>query len=283
MTEYPKKVYLNGKILNHSEAKISVFDRGFLFGDSIYEVVAQINGKFFYGQKHFQRLDKSLKKVDITFDKSILESSIHKLLEASDLTGQDCILYIQVTRGIAPRAHSYPQNVAPTLMMYASRKTLPDINQTHASVITITDQRWLRCDIKTTSLIGNVMANDHATKQGYYEALFVRNGVITEASHCNVFFVKNNVIYTHPANEFILNGITRQIVFELCSDLHLEVREEAIEQNSISQMHEAFLTGTTVQIASVRQIDDHIFYDGQDSGEVVKMLQQAYLKIKDKQ
>ena len=203
MSEYPKKVYLNGEIINHDEAKISVFDRGFLFGDGIYEVMAKIDGKFLFGQKHLERLDQSLKKTQMDFDTRILKSAIQELLEASDLIKEDCIFYIQVTRGIAPRKHSFPQNVSPTLMMYASPKKFPDIDQTHASVITIPDQRWFRCDIKMTSLLGNVMANDHAIKQGYYEAILVRNGVITEASHCNVFFVKSNVVYTHPANDLM--------------------------------------------------------------------------------
>ncbi|HUH47957.1 MAG TPA: aminotransferase class IV [Arenibacter sp.] len=277
---YPKKVYLNGEITDAPSAKISVFDRGFLFGDGIYEVMVRINGHFLYGEAHLKRLDEGLQKINIGFDSTIVVTEIPRLLKASGIGEEDCLLYIQVTRGVAPRRHAYPDAVKPTFMMYAIPTILPDINMVRASVTTSEDFRWSRCDIKTISLLGNVMANEYAAQQGRYETVLFRNGMVTEASHSNVFFVKDKVVFTHPANRFILNGITRQIVLELCAELDLEVREAGISLKMIQEMDEAFLTGTTTQIASIKQLDDHFFYRGDAVGEITKKLQVAFKDIK---
>lgn len=280
MGNYPEKVFINGEILNHEDAKISVFDRGFLFGDGIYEVMVQINNKFFFGSEHLKRLDNCLKKIGITFDMDSILEKIDSLLIASNLKTKDCLLYMQVTRGIAPRKHAFPTNVTPTLMMYALPFTLPGINPVHISVQTLPDFRWHRCDIKTTSLIGNVMANDSAIIQNHYESVFIRNEKITEASHCNIFFVKNGIVYTHPADENILNGITRIIVLNLCKDLGIPYKEEGIKPAEIHLMDEAFLTGTSTQIASIKSIDDHQYYKGESTGRITKSLQEAFFKLK---
>ncbi|HLT52202.1 MAG TPA: aminotransferase class IV [Arenibacter sp.] len=278
--DYPKKVYLNGEIVDAASAKISVFDRGFLFGDGIYEVMVRINGRFLYGEAHLKRLEEGLRKINIPFDTSMIANEIPKLLQASELVDKDCLLYIQITRGVAPRKHAFPDSTKPTFMMYATPYILPDINMVQASVVTSDDFRWSRCDIKTISLLGNVMVNQYAAQQGCYETVLLRNGVVTEASHSNVFFVRDKVVYTLPANKHILNGITRQIVLELCAKLGLEVREEGIEKEAIFKMDEAFLTGTTTQIASIMQLDDHFFYQGGQVGEITKKLQEAFIAIK---
>lgn len=278
-SKYPSHVYLNGQILPAGEAKISVFDRGFLFGDGIYEVMAQIHGRFFYGEAHLARLRRCLGEIDLAFDVSALDRDIPALLEASGLTGQDCLLYIQVTRGTAPRQHAYPSGVQPTALMYAWAKALPDINQAPASVVTREDFRWARCDIKMTSLLGNVMANQFAVEHDCYETLFVRNGVVTEASHCNVFFVREGVVFTHPANAFILDGITRQVVLECCRDLGLECREEAVAAEAVGSMDEAFLTGTSTQVMAIVSIDGKMIGRG-ETGAVTRSIQEAFRKLK---
>ena len=282
MADYPHKVWLNGEILDAGSAMISVFDRGFLFGDGIYEVIARINGHFFYKEAHLKRLDQCLQKTQIAFDTRILTKEIPRLLKASNIHENDCLLYIQVSRGVAPRKHAFPKDIPPTVMMYATPKALPDINAINASVITMEEFRWARCDIKTTSLLGNVMANESAVQQGCYEMLFLRDDIVTEASHCNVFFVKDGTVYTHPAHEFILDGITRQVVLDLCAQLNFEVREEGISKQRIPQMDEAFLTGTSTQIASIKQIDQHFYYQGNEIGEVTKALQYAFLELKNR-
>ena len=277
--DYPSKVYLNGQILEASEAKISVFDRGFIFGDGIYEVMARIGGRFFYKEAHLERLKSCLRKIDISLDVDALEERIPELIRASGLHQEDCMLYIQVSRGVAPRQHAYSENSHPTVLMYAWAKSLPDINESHASVVTRKDFRWSRCDIKMTSLLGNVMANQYAMEQNCYETLFVRNGKITEASHCNVFFVKDGTVLTHPADEYILDGITRQVVLELCEQLGLEVRLEGIAANSIPDMDEAFLTGTSTQVLGIQSVDGHRLFES-EPGPVTRKLQRAFLKLK---
>jgi D-alanine transaminase len=200
-------------------------------------------------------------------------------MDASGLHQKDALLYMQVTRGVAPRQHSYPGNIRPTTMMYAWPKTLPDINEAHASVVTAIDFRWSRCDIKSTSLLGNVMANQSAMEEQCYETLFVRDGIITEASHCNVFFVKDDQVYTHPTGPHILDGITRQVVLELCSNLGLEVRLQGIPAKSLAVMDEAFLTGTSTQVLAIKKMDGHVYFDHQP-GPITRRLQKAFLELK---
>ncbi|NNK31408.1 MAG: aminotransferase IV [Flavobacteriaceae bacterium] len=276
---YPSRVYLNGQILDADNARISVFDRGFIFGDGIYEVMAQINGKFFYKKAHLDRLKWCLGQIDISLDVDAMEQEIPGLLEASGLDDKDCLLYIQVTRGVAPRQHSYPDSISPTVMMYAWEKKLPDINNTHASVVTAKDFRWSRCDIKMTSLLGNVMANEHAMQNNCYETVFERNGIITEASHCNVFFVKDGVVYTHPTGPYLLDGITRVVVLELCEELEIEVRLQGIQASDIHKMDEAFLTGTSTQVLAIQKIDGYSYFE-KEPGPVTQKLQKAFLKAK---
>ncbi|MCO5725855.1 aminotransferase class IV [Robiginitalea marina] len=277
--EYPSKVYLNGAIVDAGAATVSVFDRGFLFGDGIYEVMARINGRFFYQQAHMDRLKACLRKIDIDYDADTLEEAIPSLLEASGVSGKDCMLYIQITRGVAPRQHAYPPGIRPTALMYAWEKALPDINRGLAKVVTREDFRWSRCDIKMTSLLGNVMANQYAMEQQCYETLFVRDGVVTEASHCNVFFVKDGVVYTHPANTSILDGITRQVVLELCGSLGLEVRLQGVAASDLHGMDEAFLTGTSTQVMAISEIDGKPVGIG-SAGPVTRRLQEAFLDLK---
>ena len=280
MSHYPDKVYLNGEILPSEKAQVSVFDRGFIFGDGIYEAMAQINGAFFYEEAHLSRLAEGLAKIGIQYDVSRIPKEINHLLQATGLIGEHCFLYIQITRGVAARQHSYPRDIVPTVFMYALPKVLPDINSIHAKVITREDFRWSRCDIKMTSLLGNVMLNEEAMQHECNETVLSRNGVVTEASHCNVFFVKDNVVYTHPANEYILNGITRMVVIQLCGELGLELKEEAIGLDAIYQMDEAFLTGTSTQIASIQQINDHFYYSDYTVGPVTQKLQEAFHRLK---
>lgn len=282
MKGYPKKIYLNGRILDPEDAKISVFDRGFIFGDGLYEVMVQIGGDFFYEEAHLNRLRAGLQKTHIDYDMSNIKLAIEQLLNAADLTGIDCLLYIQITRGVAPRQHHFPKDIQATVMMYAIPKILPEINTVHAKVITRKDFRWSRCDIKMTSLLGNVMLNDEALKNECFETVLFRDDVITEASHSNVFFVKDNIVYTHPANEYILDGISRQVVITLCKSLNIEIEEKPVPLSLVTKMDEAFLTGTSTQIASIQQLDDHMYYTGNRVGPITEKLQEAFLKLKNK-
>ncbi|WP_445383354.1 aminotransferase class IV [Robiginitalea sp. IMCC43444] len=276
---YPSNVYLNGEIVRAEAAKISVFDRGFIFGDGVYEVMACIKGHFFYKQAHMDRLKRSMAAIGLQADVRVLEAAIPGLLQESGLKGKDCLLYIQVTRGMAPRQHSYPVGTRPTVMMYAWPKVLPDQNPNPVPVVLREDFRWSRCDIKMTSLLGNVMANQNAAEQGCYETIFERAGIITEASHSNVFFVKEGVVYTHPADHHILDGITRQVVLELCEKLEIDVHLQGIPAVDIFDMDEAFLTGTSTQITPINSIDGRELHTYQQ-GPVTQKLQQAFSGVK---
>lgn len=280
MSVYPKKVYLNGDMLDHERAKISVFDRGFLFGDGVYEVMVQLNGRRFYEKEHLDRLALCLKKIRIEYDIKLLPGIIDELLRASGIDGKDGLIYIQITRGTAPRKHHFPEHIAPTVMLYALPYELPAINSTPYKIQLLEDYRWHRCDIKSISLSGSVLANDLAIRKGNNEAVFFRNGLISEGSHSNIFFVKNGIVYTHPANAHILEGITRGIVIALCKKLNIKVKEAAVLKEEAFTMDEAFLTGTTTQIASIKMIGKHLYYDTDIPGPVTTKLQQAYLELK---
>ena len=277
---FPDKVFLNGNIVSSSEATISVFDRGFLFGDGIYEVMVQLENGMFFQNPHLERLQNNLEKIGLPYDVAEMEPHINSLLLASNLKDKPCLVYMQVTRGVAPRKHGFPQDVPPTVMMYALPYSLPHINKKNMHAILRSDNRWHRCDIKSISLLGNVMANERAMEQNADEAVLVRDGFITEGSHTNIFFVKSEKVYTHPANELILDGITRKIVLKLCRDLDIPFMEKAIGVGEIGDMDEAFLTGTTTQIATISQLGDHIYHAPTEIGETTQKLQEAFAQLK---
>ncbi len=277
---FPEKVYLNGEIISSEDAKISVFDRGFLFGDGIYEVMIQLEHGIFYKKAHLDRLQDNLGKIGISYNVKEIDDNLEKLLTASNLKEASCLIYMQVTRGVAPRKHAYPKGVPPTVMMYALPYTLPLINSKKMKAVLEPDFRWHRCDIKSISLLGNIMTNEMAMEANTDEAALVRDGVVTEGSHTNIFFVKNGTIITHPANEHILNGITRQIVLKLCDDLDIPVIERPVAQNEIASMDEAFFTGTSTQVASIAQLGSHTFYSDDAIGLVTRKLQEALAQLR---
>jgi D-alanine transaminase len=278
---FPEKVFLNGTIYSSNDAHISVFDRGFLFGDGIYEVMVQLDNGIFYKKAHLDRLQENLDKINIPYDVSHLEGQINPLLDSCNLGDKTCLIYMQVTRGVAPRKHAYPKGVPATVMMYALPFSLPHINTKNMQVTLQPDFRWHRCDIKSISLLGNIMTNEAAMTQNADEAVLVRNGLITEGSHTNIFFIKDEKVYTHPANEHILDGITRKIVLELCRDLEITVMEKAIPTDKISSMDEAFLTGTTTQIASISKLGEHTYQTFGAIGPITLKLQEAFAKLKE--
>ncbi len=279
MPDYPSIVFLNNEYLNPQDAKISIFDRGFMFGDGVYEVISSYQGKLFQTEQHLERLSYSLVQIDLEFDISTIPGIIDSLVDKTRLKNSDFIAYIQITRGVAGRQHHYPNNTSPTFLLYLLPFALPGINKNQLKVLTCSDFRWQRCDIKSVSLLPNIMANQSAHEKFAFENIFIRNGIVTEGTHSNIFFVKDNIVFTHPANQDILNGIIRKAVLKLCEELNLEVRELPIKKEDIDNMDEAFLTGTTTQIASIKQIDDHTYYDT-DVGLVTKKLQEAFLLMK---
>ncbi len=261
------------------EATVSVFDRGFMFGDGIYEVTPFYRGKPFKLQEHLDRLKYCLSEIKIPFDFSILEPLMFEALSRAGLADKDAAVYMQVSRGAAPRTHYFPEDPKPTFLMYAFPVQLENFQEKRWEVLVSEDFRWQRCDIKSTALLANTMSNDDAIASGYHENLLVRDGYFTEGSHSTAFFVVGDTIYTHPEGPCILSGITRKVVLEICRELGITCKEEAFPVNRISDAKEVFLTGTTTQITAVSLLKDRgrVLFKG-EKGEITARLQKEFLK-----
>lgn len=274
-------VYLKGRYLPKAEAHISPDDRGFLFGDGIYEVVRASDGHLFRASSHWQRLRNSLSGIHIDGPTNAeVQGLAETLLEKNGLRSGEATVYLQITRGVAPRKHAYPQPpVPPTVYGYAAAFTLArGMWQAGVRVITVPDLRWARCNIKATSLLPNVLANQQAQATGAHEAILVRDGVVTEGAHSNFAAIRGGTLMTHPENNFILTGITRNVVLELCRELNIPVRESPIVESELQALDEAMLLGTTNDVMPVVQINDRQIGDGRP-GPVTRRLQQAFREL----
>lgn len=258
-------VYLNGQFLPKDQALISPDDRGFLFGDSVYEVARWYGGYFFDLPGHAGRFRRSMKETNMVWDdEAKLEEIFEELIERNGL-GADCaIVYFQATRGVAPRNHAFPDPpVKPTIYGFARRQSINTLAAERGVAIWLTpDPRWNRCDIKTTALIANVLPYQEAHDQGFAEVCFVRNGFVTEGAHSNIFFVRNETLYTHPENNEILSGITRKNIISVARTNDISVVEEAVAADMIPYMNEAFICNTTGEIVPVTRISDQVVGDG---------------------
>ena len=277
---YPAEVYLNGRWIKPEEAFVSVFDRAFMFGDGIYEVTPFYNGKAFRLQDHVDRVQYCLQEMKISFNVSILEELMLQAVKRSSFAAKDAAVYLQISRGTAPRSHFIPEHADPNFLLYAFQVDLANYENRYWKVMASEDLRWHRCDIKSTALLANTMANDAAISAGYDENLLFRNGYFTEGSHSTLFFVKNGTIYTHPEGPEILPGITRKVVLELCQQLKIPVQEEAFPVALLSEVDEIFLTGTTTQIAPVSSVNiegKEIFTS--QKGQITTALQKELTRV----
>lgn len=267
----------NGESVPRHEIVIDLEDRGYQFGDGIYEVIGVYSGKHVFMEEHLIRLERSAKEMDITipFHKEELRHQLNTLLEMNQL--KEGIIYIQMTRGIASRTHQFPDpTVYPTFIAYTKEVELPiSLQEKGAKTILTDDLRWLRCDIKSLNLLGNVLAKQMAYDQEAFEATLHRNGTVTEGSSTNVFMVKDEVVYTHPANNFILNGITRLKVLELCDQLKIQVVERSFSIGQLREADEVFITGTKIDIIPVIEISGQKVSSGKP-GFMTKKLQHAF-------
>jgi len=254
--------YLNGQFISRSSATISVDDRGFIFGDGVYEVWRVVNGRLFEPDRHMARLGFGLRELRIATPESLntrsVEEIAQRLLADSGLTDGEATFYMEVTRGAAPRAHQFPSaTTAPTVYATVYRFAPPEeLRARGAAAITMTDVRWLRCDIKTIQLLPNVLAKQAAVERGATDALLIRDGVVTEGSHANVVGVLDGSIRTHPTNHLILPGITRSIVLEQARGLGIPVREEPFTERDIDRLEELFLVGTTTDVMPIVRVND---------------------------
>jgi D-alanine transaminase len=250
------QVFLNGQLLNEEEAKVSVFDRGFLFGDGVYEVVPVYANKLFRIDEHLDRLQNSLAAIDIPnpYPQSEWKTICEDLVKG--IPGEiNKMIYIQVTRGVSQRQHLYPDNMTPTVFIMCNpleNKSFDD----GITAITHEDIRWHRCDIKAITLLPNIMMRQLAKDSfGSYEAILIRNNRVTEGAASNVFIVHGDTIYTTPKDGSILPGITRDLVVELLLEAGQDIREQDITLPALKLADEVWLTGSTTGVAPVIQIN----------------------------
>ena len=260
--------YLNGQYLSRSAASIPVEDRGFVFGDGVYEVWRAVNGRLFEADRHLARLVYGLRELRIAepdiVRRDVMDEVANRLLSDSGLIDGEATVYVEITRGVAPRTHQFPPaGTTPTVFAMANRFVPPnDLRARGASAITTPDVRWLRCDIKTIQLLPNVMAKQAAAEHGATEAIMIRDGVVTEGSHANVLGVLDGEIRTHPLGNLILPGITRAVVLEIANELSIPVREDAFTESDIARLEECFLAGTTTDVMPIVRVNDRAIGNG---------------------
>lgn len=252
MAGYPSRVYLNGEMLPAAEARVSVFDRGFVFADGVYEVIPVYGGRAFRLSQHLRRLAASLEAVRIVSPHrdAEWESVVSRLIRDAD--GGDLYVYLQITRGAAPRDHVIPPDAKPTVFAYA-QPIVPDPGRVALgiAVTLVEDMRWRRCDVKVIGLLANILARDEATRAGSAEALFVRDGFVPEGSSSNVFAVTQGEIRTPPKGPSLLPGVTRDVVLELARNLGLATREVPITEAEIMNADEVWITSSVREIVAV--------------------------------
>jgi len=274
-------IYFNNKFKLLSDANLSPFDRGFLFADGVYESIRTYNKKLFRYEDHLERLKRSLKETRINFTElALIENIIYKLMIKNEID-DEALVYIQITRGSAfPRTHSFPkEKISPTIFISVQELKESKEEQTDGvKVILQEDVRWLRCDIKSTSLLPVVLASQKATEANATEAILVRDGLITEGTHTNFFAVKDETLYTAPQSKLILEGITRKVVLELCDKFKIDYCEEFIEKDDLKSFDEFFITSTTKEITPVTSIDYWTINEG-NPGKITKSLQSLFKKI----
>ncbi|WP_059171446.1 D-amino-acid transaminase [Bacillus sp. FJAT-27445] len=270
-------VVLNGEFITRQEAKIDVEDRGYQFGDGVYEVIRVYNGKMFTASEHLERLVSSAEKIGMKLGWTIaeLENLFTALIEKNGIgTG---IVYMQVTRGTSPRNHAFPPaGVAQTLVAYTRDMPRPSKNlASGVKTILAEDIRWLRCDIKSLNLLGNILAKQKAAEAGCYEAILHRGDKVTEGSSSNIFIIKDGTVYTHPANNLILNGITRQTLEKLCLENGIPFVEKEFSIAELKSADEIAVGSTTSEITPVVEAGGQPVGNGKP-GPVTKALQSLF-------
>ncbi len=273
-------VYYNNNFLPLNEINISPFDRGLLFSDGVYEALRTYNHKIFAFEEHIKRLEYSLNQISIPFTNLGELKNIFLKLAELNYFKTDFGIYIQITRGISfPRKHQFNSDMIPNVFIYVyeladrRRELLEGV-----SVILEKDIRWERCDIKTISLLPAVLAKTKAVNKNSYESIFFRNDFITEGSHTNFFAVKNNRVITAPLGNYILSGVTRAVVLNLCKENDIYFNEEFINVDDLKNYDEFFITGTTTEITPVVKIDSRIVGNGKP-GEMTKFLQDKFFAL----
>lgn len=274
------KVLWNDQIVDREAVKIDIEDRGYQYGDGIYEVIRIYNGRCFMLGEHMTRLESSAQKIKLTLPYTIsqLTENLKLLVKTEGITEGE--IYLQITRGIAsPRNHEFPS--AGAVKGVVTANVIPferPLEMQHAGLTAtvLPDERWLHCDIKSLSLLGNLLALDQAIEAGFDDALLQRDGCFTEASASNLWFVIDGIVYTHPDGRLVLPGITKMKVLQLCQQLEIPYREEPVPVEVLNNAQECFLTNSVWEIVPIVNVDGKSVGNG-TLGSITKRLQAAYI------
>ncbi len=274
-------VYLNGEFLPLSEARIPVLDRGFIFGDGIYEVVPVYQGKPFRMSQHLARLRRSLDKIRIPhpMDEAGWRELVRELISRHPWPDQ--FVYIQITRGVAKRDHGFPANVKPTVFAMSSPFTPPtrDSIGNGMATISLPDERWLHCDIKSTSLLGNVLARQAALDAGVPECIMFRDGFLTEGSACNIWVVREGKLIAPPRNNLILEGIRYGLLEELAAAAGIPFESRPVSRDEVLSADELLISSATKEVQPITRLDGQPVGNGQP-GPIFEKLFAAYQAAK---
>lgn len=274
-------VYLNGALTPLSEAKIPVLDRGFIFGDGVYEVIPMYDRRLFRAKQHMTRLFRSLSEIRIPNPHTEGEwmALIGQVADAHPADTQ--LIYMQVTRGVAKRMHAFPADATPTIFIMTNALTLPTAQAVANGVacVSVEDQRWMRCDIKSTSLLGNVLAAQHAAEHGALEAIQFRDGFLTEGASSNVWIVKAGKLMAPPKDHLILEGIRYGLIEELCASCNIPFIARRITRAEVFAADEVLLSSAGREVLAVTSIDGKPVADGKP-GAVFRRLHAAYQDAK---
>ena len=274
-------VYLNGEFLPLEKAVIPVLDRGFIFGDGVYEVIPAYSHHPFRLPEHLRRLQHSLDGIRLANPLADEEWTrlAHEVIGRNQ--GEDQSIYLQVTRGAAKRDHAFPQNVRPTVFMMSSPLVPParELIENGVAAVTATDFRWLKCDVKSTSLLGNCLLRQVAVDAGAVEVVLFRDGYLTEASASNVFVVSRGVILAPPKNHLVLPGITYDVVLELAAATRLPHQAREIPERELREAEEIWITSSTKEVLAVTRLDGAAVGSGKPGG-VFRTVHQAYQDFK---
>ncbi|MEK7237051.1 MAG: D-amino-acid transaminase [Nitrospirota bacterium] len=275
----PDVAFVNGTFVPLAEAKVSIEDRGFQFGDGVYEVIRTYNGRPFALDAHLARLERSATALDLRQPHSRAEWTHYVLEGIRRAAYPEAKVYLQVTRGVAPRDHAYPAEVTPTVVMTVRELHPLDRSVQAAGVeaMTTEDIRWGRCDIKSVNLLANVLARQQAKQAQVFEVILLKEGLVTEGAVSNVMVVRGGAVMTAPEGPRILSGVTRAVVLELARNEGLTVQERFISQAELYGADEVFLTGTTVEVLAVVRVDGNIIGDGRP-GPITERLAADFMR-----
>ncbi len=276
-------LWFNGRFTTTAERVLGVEDRGFLFGDAVYEVFKFLRRRPVFLGDHFRRMDRGLREIEIPnpWTAQSFDSTIRELLERT--TFDDGIAYIEVSRGEAERAHFWAENMKPTAVAFTRRFKFPDEakKERGIKVITTSDQRWLRCDVKSVNLLGNALAKKKAQRAGAEEALLLGDGFVREGASSSFFAVRGGRLITHPLDEHILPGVVRDRTIGLAIGAKIRVDERPLRETELFDLDEAFITSTTQGVMPVTEIDGRVIANsrrGEITARLQKLLDEAEMR-----